>query len=128
MSEQTAHAEPHRVLDLLTRIRDVKDTQISELLNLHRNSVKKKRNGLLPLNDIETQLLARAFDVPAHVFTMSGLAAMQWATENRPQWFTNPDHDGAPVVNSRVTQLAAKLQADSSAIQWNYSNNQLRAA
>ena len=128
MSEQTAHAEPHRVLDLLTRIRDVKDTQISELLNLHRNSVKKKRNGLLPLNDIETQLLARAFDVPAHVFTMSGLGAMQWATENRPQWFTNPADDGAPVTNSRVTQLAAKLQEPAGVVQWNYSDMQPLAA
>ncbi len=129
MSEQTSqHPEPHRVLDLFARIRDIKDTQIAELLNLHRNSVKKKRSGKLTLNDIETRLLAKAFDVPADVFTMSGLTAMQWATDNRPGWFTNPGTDGSPVTEARVIKLAAKLREDAAVLQWNCNGNLLRAA
>lgn len=126
-STPTTTTAPHEVLDFLARLRRVRDTQIADLLEVHRNSIpNKKRSG--PLSPIEIKLLAEAFDVPLEIFDLDGLRAVQWATENRPDWFSPAEPPPSNLTIERERKLAAKLQADSSAIQWNYSGNQLRAA
>ncbi len=120
MSISTATGpEPHVVLDLFARVRGIPDTQIAEVLEVHRNSVARKKSGFIPLQSFELDVLAAGFGVPIEVFReMTGLEAMRWAVENRPDWFTPNSPAPTPITEARSERLAAKLQSPAGVVQW----------
>lgn len=112
LNQSSAHA----VLDLLARLRQVRDTDMAKLLNCHRNSIPMKRNGSSPLQPLELELLARNFDVPVALFAETGLDAASWLIDNRPSWF---ERDFQPSRQTkRQAELEAKLQDDSAVLRF----------
>ncbi|MEM9134268.1 MAG: hypothetical protein AAGE88_18110 [Actinomycetota bacterium] len=124
MSASTSNGtypEPHAVLDLFARVRDIKDTQISRALEIHRNSVSRKRTGEIRLHERELDVLAVAFAVPVEVFNLTGLEAMRWAVENRPEWFApRSPNEPTPISAAREAKLADKLSSPAGVVQWNH--------
>jgi len=112
---------PNVVLDLFATLRRVKDVEIAELLDIHRNTVSQKRTGDSRLDALEIELLAHAFDVPSEVFGMDGDQAIAWAAEHRKQWFALRRPGTKPpsgLGSQRAAKLAAKLRSPAGVVQW----------